>query len=119
MPDNPSLQVRGPTDRIDKTPVFAQRHSVDRKIAMPQVLLKRGAKTKAPLAIAGQGVLLSGFRVQEHRELAPNLTETQGQHPVWSGAHHHPIPIPRRAFQKQITNITANKIAPHLHPPSV
>jgi len=99
-------EIRLPAIRVDERAVLVLRHRVDGQIAAPQVLLERHgggelrgetAVTRADLALlAGEGVLLMGYRVEEDRKLAADGLVTQPHQLLGCRAYHHPVALADR-----------------------
>lgn len=103
--------------------VFVAGNGVDGEVAALQVVFQRycriGIDHEAAIATAGlalgarQRVFLTGFRVQEHREITTHGGVAQRLHLRGRGADHHPVAVAGRTLQQAVAHGAADKIDLH------
>ncbi|MNP27141.1 hypothetical protein D3C76_1200320 [compost metagenome] len=127
MAEEARLQITLAIERIDDPAVVVFRHGIDGQVATGEVLFQRhvragvegeAAVAAAALALgAGQGVLLAGPWMQEHREIGAHRAEAAFEHVIGAGADHHPVDIGHRPAEQPVANRTANFVYLHEKPP--
>ena len=95
--------IPGTVKGIKQFTGFVHGHGIDGQIPPQQVLLQRyirsAVDSEAVIATtllalgAGQGVFLTGIRVQENRKVGTYLAESPVQHLLGGGTDHYPVPV--------------------------
>ena len=123
MAQHPRIDVAHAAERIDQVAFLALGDRVDGEVAPRQILLERhrgiGVHHESGVAARGlalgarQRVFLGGLRMQEHREVAPDLFESGRQHRLDAFAHHHVIAVAAFDAEQAIADRAADEIALH------
>ena len=123
MAQHAAADIFGAVARVDQPSRLVARQRVDGQVAALQVLLQRdvgrGVESEAVVARRGfalgarQRVLFVGLRMQEHRKIAPDRTETQPHHLLRRCADHDMIAVLHRQAEQFIAHRAADHVGFH------
>ncbi|MPN54599.1 hypothetical protein SDC9_202270 [bioreactor metagenome] len=106
MAKNACSDIGLPAVGVNQRAICRAGNGVDGEVPSQQILfqrdLRRGVAGEAGVAVsglalgAGEGIFLTGLRVQEDREILSDLKKSLGEHACRGFTHHHPITIGNR-----------------------
>ena len=107
--------------------VIITGNGINRQVTTSQILLQGdircGVTDETGITFTGfsfcsrQCIFLMTVRMQENREITPDLSISQGEHLLRGGTDHHPVFIFQWQIQQFITNRTTDKVRFHCTSP--
>ena len=124
MAQQAGLEVALAAIRVDDFARRGLRHRVDRQVAAREVLLERhvGREARGKAVVAGAGlplgagerVLFTRVRVQEHWEILADGPVAEREQVVRPGADDHEVPLNVWAAEQPIPDCAADEIDVHV-----